>query len=275
MSNKAPQSSEDKLSPREKQLVKKLVDYARNRVKKGIFLKKGTHSRYMNYLRSRTFDGPTEKHHIIPKHDGGSDEPSNLIVIGKHEHILAHLLLYLENGDHNDLVAYSFRRYSKYVDLTSVTQKARMIDKVLGLGFFNSEFQSTQGKKGGKKGGSANTAQQSEARSKVGSKYGRIVGISNQSSDLEERLTYYHVWQHKNLPDVQISTAPAPAALDIIRELILKCQELSVPQDLIPVFSKAAGGGYYYSFMRGGKASYYGWTVKLIPPNLVDEILDD
>lgn len=37
--------------------------------------------------------GYTEKHHIIPKSLGGSNEPSNLVILTAREHFIAHLLL--------------------------------------------------------------------------------------------------------------------------------------------------------------------------------------
>lgn len=161
------------------------------------------------------------------------------------------------------------------MDLSSLTKKARMMDKILKLGFFNSEFQSVQGKKGGKKGGSANTAAQFEARSRVGSIFGRCMGIANQSSELKERLTYFHVWQHKTLPDLQIVTQPAPAALDVIRELIQKCEKLGLPEDVTPNLSTAGAGGFFYAFMKGKKRSYFGWSITLIPPDFIDQIFHD
>ncbi len=38
------------------------------------------------------------KHHIIPKHMGGSDDPSNLIELSVEEHSQAHLKLYEQYG---------------------------------------------------------------------------------------------------------------------------------------------------------------------------------
>jgi hypothetical protein len=46
------------------------------------------------------------KHHIIPKHMGGSDNPSNLIELSVEEHSQAHLKLYKEFGKKEDLCAY-------------------------------------------------------------------------------------------------------------------------------------------------------------------------
>ena len=45
-------------------------------------------------------------HHIIPKHMGGTDDPSNLIELSIEEHALAHLKLYEQYGHWQDKVAY-------------------------------------------------------------------------------------------------------------------------------------------------------------------------
>jgi hypothetical protein len=45
-------------------------------------------------------------HHIIPKHMGGSDDPSNLIKLTIEEHALAHKDLYDQHGKIEDLIAY-------------------------------------------------------------------------------------------------------------------------------------------------------------------------
>ena len=45
------------------------------------------------------------KHHIIPRHMGGSDNPSNLIEVSIEEHAELHLELYLEYGKVEDWVA--------------------------------------------------------------------------------------------------------------------------------------------------------------------------
>ena len=43
--------------------------------------------------QSRTTTGYTEKHHIIPRSLGGSNDPDNLVVLTAREHLLCHLLL--------------------------------------------------------------------------------------------------------------------------------------------------------------------------------------
>ena len=46
------------------------------------------------------------KHHIIPRHAGGTDDPSNLIELTPEEHAEAHRVLYEEHGRWQDRVAW-------------------------------------------------------------------------------------------------------------------------------------------------------------------------
>ena len=46
------------------------------------------------------------KHHIIPRHIGGSDDPSNLIELTIEEHAEAHRILYLQYGRIEDRLAW-------------------------------------------------------------------------------------------------------------------------------------------------------------------------
>ena len=48
----------------------------------------------------------THKHHIIPKHMGGTNEPSNLVELTIEEHAEAHRLLYEKHGHTQDKVAW-------------------------------------------------------------------------------------------------------------------------------------------------------------------------
>jgi hypothetical protein len=46
------------------------------------------------------------KHHIIPKHLGGTDDPSNLVELTVEEHAEAHRILYERDGRWQDYVAW-------------------------------------------------------------------------------------------------------------------------------------------------------------------------
>lgn len=47
----------------------------------------------------------THKHHIIPRHAGGTDDPDNLVELTVEDHAIAHLVRYRIYGDERDLVA--------------------------------------------------------------------------------------------------------------------------------------------------------------------------
>jgi hypothetical protein len=44
-------------------------------------------------------------HHLVPKHAGGTDDPSNLVRVNKAMHALMHRLRYQETGDYYDCCA--------------------------------------------------------------------------------------------------------------------------------------------------------------------------
>ena len=46
------------------------------------------------------------KHHIKPRHMGGTDDASNIIEVSVEEHAELHLSLYLEYGKVEDWIAY-------------------------------------------------------------------------------------------------------------------------------------------------------------------------
>jgi hypothetical protein len=49
---------------------------------------------------------PKHKHHILPKHAGGSNDPSNIVSLTVEEHAEAHRLLWKERGMTADFVAW-------------------------------------------------------------------------------------------------------------------------------------------------------------------------
>lgn len=64
-------------------------------------------------------------HHIIPKHMGGTDDPSNLIELTVEEHALAHKKLYEQHGKKQDLLAYQM--LSGQIDKDQALFEARSI----------------------------------------------------------------------------------------------------------------------------------------------------
>ena len=51
-----------------------------------------------------------ERHHIIPRHQGGSDDESNFTYLTLREHIAAHFLLWKINGHEGDRSAYKMMK---------------------------------------------------------------------------------------------------------------------------------------------------------------------
>jgi len=62
-------------------------------------------------------------HHIVPKHMGGTDDPSNLIELSVEEHAEAHKKLYEEYGNEYDRIAYEA--------LSGIIKKEEVIHQVL------------------------------------------------------------------------------------------------------------------------------------------------
>jgi hypothetical protein len=73
------------------------------------------------------------KHHIIPKHFGGSDDPSNLVEVSVEEHANLHLALYLEHGRWEDWIAYhALAGLIKSEDIQREAVRAYMTNRVVG-----------------------------------------------------------------------------------------------------------------------------------------------
>ena len=65
------------------------------------------------------------KHHIIPKHRGGTDDPSNIIEVSVEEHAELHLAEYLTYGLKEDWLAY--RGLSGIIDTVECVREAQSI----------------------------------------------------------------------------------------------------------------------------------------------------
>lgn len=85
-------------------------------------------------------------HHIVPKHMGGTDDPSNLIELSIEEHAEAHKKLYEEYGKEEDEIA--------WLGLSGQIGKEEIIKRVLieagkKSGRLNKEIQKENGRKRG------------------------------------------------------------------------------------------------------------------------------
>ena len=65
----------------------------------------------------------THKHHIIPKHAGGTDDLSNIIVLTLPEHAEAHRKLYEEHGRWQDKIAW--KALSGSINFAEATRQAQ------------------------------------------------------------------------------------------------------------------------------------------------------
>ena len=105
------------------------------------------------------------KHHIIPRHMGGSDDPSNLIELSVEEHSQTHLKLYEQFGKKEDLCAYymlsgkmqdpEFKKMVCSLGGIALAKKRKESEELWGFALMNPDdlfrMQSNNGKKQGKK----------------------------------------------------------------------------------------------------------------------------
>jgi len=100
-------------------------------------------------------------HHIVPKHMGGTDDPSNLIELSVEEHAEAHKKLYEEYGNEYDRIAWL--ALSKQINLTEAQKLSHLHgvklggkmqpkeSKILGAKMQPKESKILGGKRGGKR----------------------------------------------------------------------------------------------------------------------------
>jgi len=74
--------------------------------------------------QNRTIEGYVEKHHIIPRSFGGSNNKDNIVSLTAREHYIAHALLWKMNfaGTHNSKMAFAFNTF-----ISRMTTEARGI----------------------------------------------------------------------------------------------------------------------------------------------------
>jgi hypothetical protein len=120
---------------------------------------KNIYEQFINYLKEEEKklnlkNNNLEKHHILPLHAGGKKDGQIVLCTSKN-HTLAHYYRYLVYKERGDKVAYIMRwnqkRGSTERSLLAVEKNKN--NKNL---FWNSEWQSNQGKKGGKISGQKN-----------------------------------------------------------------------------------------------------------------------
>lgn len=246
--------------PNFSQHTQKLIQLARDRVKKGLRLKPGTYKKFIERMKSKNPQGNTEKHHIEPLHSGGQDISENIIILGVRDHINAHLLLYLERGNKGDFSAYIFRKASSHINLKTQGQKIAMLNRINKKGWFDSEVQRANGLRGGSIGGSKNTPAQFKAHSTVGKKWGQKVGKSNQSKFLQEQLASTLVFLDKDAPYELFYIKPTGSVFELAQALNKACDIRNRP-DLKLDLDRVKKGGAWYNLIKQVKKSIYGWSI--------------
>jgi hypothetical protein len=104
------------------------------------------------------------KHHIIPRHMGGTDDPSNLVELTRKEHAMAHMKLYEQYGKKEDLGAYylnakngHMKRVQKLSNPVEAGKKGGAATMASGKGAFGDPIQRLEScRKGGKTQGKIN-----------------------------------------------------------------------------------------------------------------------
>lgn len=97
-----------------------------------------------------------EEHHITPKFEGGSDEPSNLVLLSYNDHVIAHYIRWFVYRKPEDLVAFNVmsgqssdvRREIAKLGGQIGGPRAQEQHKRRGVGWYDPEAQRQRGKKG-------------------------------------------------------------------------------------------------------------------------------
>jgi hypothetical protein len=77
--------------------------------------------KFIDSLKSQVIDGYSEKHHIIPKSMGGTDNKSNLIALTPRQHFVAHWMLWKAYGGNMGRAFFMMSNFGKYGKVSSKT----------------------------------------------------------------------------------------------------------------------------------------------------------
>lgn len=115
---------------------------------------------YEKLIEKRKLNPATEgfinKHHIKPRHAGGTDDEDNLVVLTYKEHIFAHKLLYRIYGNYLDMYAYLLMSSKDEEAMRLIKSEAGKIGGKRTQELYGPRIQSAGGKIGGKIAGQKN-----------------------------------------------------------------------------------------------------------------------
>ncbi len=83
-------------------------------MKNELFLNNKYSKWYFNIIKNPVLENYNEKHHIIPRSCGGSDDSSNLVLLSARQHFICHLLLpkMMKHQTHKNSMCYALRLMS-------------------------------------------------------------------------------------------------------------------------------------------------------------------
>ena len=202
---------------------------------------------FLEKIKAKQYDKCTylEKHHVVPKHAGGTNKIENIIHVSIQDHIALHFYRFLAYNEIGDKVAYEMRINDNANSAKIRSQLSIAANKSKKNLFWDHTWQSLQGKKGGKKGGLSNSLKQQLSRSVIGKSYGKKVGISNQSLNLQIILKHSTTWIYKDNSIIVIESKES--AIEIIKEL----QNFKPGSILNP--------SSFYKVLHGKRKQMYGW----------------
>jgi hypothetical protein len=104
------------------------------------------YDQFIDYLKKLALKGldlneGVKKHHIFPKHAGGSDERNNIVLVSTKNHTLAHFYRFLAYKEKGDWVTYIMRKDRK----TNSRERSLLTgakNKKAGILFWSKDWQS-------------------------------------------------------------------------------------------------------------------------------------
>jgi hypothetical protein len=204
-----------------------------------------------------------EKHHIIPRFEGGTDAPENIVLLTVKEHVIAHWLRWKVLGKSQDYSAFLFRIGDTEGALELRRQAvidARQRDRINKCGFFNKEFQREMGTRGGPTGGARNTEAQFRARQEVGLRYGRATGLGNQGQFLSEFVANFSIWAYS----ANAATGKRGAIRDDERFYLVSPKEAFVDiTEVLNTFvpNSVKNSASMHKVVYGERSQMYGWRI--------------